>query len=308
MNKLLLSIFLSLGACAQALELRDCDATLEVFSGENLLLRYHKKSPELPEGVDEIYRRSGFIHPVNTPDGRAVTDDFPVDHLHQHGLFFAWTSGKYAGRKIDFWNQRKKEGRVEHRRVLATDESGDTVSFTVELAHFDQRDGGKEILDEVWTVTVREVKDGSYVFDIETRQTLVDEVPLEVEKYHYGGMALRGAAAWLGTKEEPGCEFLTSDGKARKAGNHTRPNWVAMKGELDGKPATVAVLGSPKNFRAPQPVRIHPDKPYFCFAPMVEEGFKIEAGKPYVSRYRYVVSGGDLGAAEIDKHWKGYQK
>jgi len=304
----ILLLFLFLTAGVRALELRESDGAIEVYSGEKLLIRYHKASPKLPDGVSDVYRRSGFIHPIATPDGRVLTDAFPHDHLHQHGLFMAWTSGKYDGKKIDFWNQKKEEGRVEHRRVLAMAEIGDAIAFMVELAHFDQREGGKEILREVWSVKAFPVEGDSYRFDIESRQTLVGETPLEVEKYHYGGMALRGAAAWLGTKEKPGCEFLTSEGKKRKDGNHTRPNWVAMKGELEGKPATIAVLGHPENFRAPQSVRIHPDKPYFSFSPMVEEGFLIEAGEPYVSRYSYVVSDDDLDTEAIEGHWQAYFK
>jgi len=120
---------------ARALELRQDDQAIEVWaSKDKLILRYHKTETPLPQGVSEVYRRSGYIHPVMTPDGRELTGDFPVDHLHQHALFMAWTSGNYAGKPIDFWNQAKAEGRVAHRRVLATSEKGGQVSFSVELS------------------------------------------------------------------------------------------------------------------------------------------------------------------------------
>ncbi len=84
-------------------------------SGGELLLRYHKQESEVPDGIPKFYRRSGYIHPLMTPDGRELTGDYAADHAHQHGIFFAWTSGKYAGEKIDFWNQKKEEGRVAHK-------------------------------------------------------------------------------------------------------------------------------------------------------------------------------------------------
>ena len=46
-------------------------------------------------------------------------------------------------------------------------------------------------------------------------------------------------------------------------------------------------------------VRLHPSKPYFVFAPMVEEPFVIAPGKPFESRYRYVVYDGKVTDAEI---------
>ncbi|MGI9241224.1 MAG: PmoA family protein [Verrucomicrobiales bacterium] len=291
-------------APAGALELRESERAIEVWSGGGkLLLRYHKQESEVPEGISDVYRRSGYIHPLMTPDGRELTGDYAVDHAHQHGVFFAWTSGKYDGEKIDFWNQKKEEGRVEHRRVVSTLVKDQRVSFSVELSHFDQRDDDKEILREVWTVTVRGLEGDRYQFDFESRQSIVGEEPLEIVKYHYGGMAVRGNAAWLGADA---CEFLTSETKSRVEGNHSKPDWVAMLGDLAGRPAAVVVMGHPDNFRAPQPVRIHPDKPYFCFAPMVEEGFMIEPGQEYRSRYRYLISGVELDRDWVDACWKEY--
>lgn len=290
---------------ASGLELRISEAAIEVWSAqEKLVLRYHKKESAVPDGVPDVYRRSGYIHPLMTPDGREVSGDFSPDHLHQHGVFMAWTSGRYKGKKIDFWNQKKVEGRVAHRRVLFRSEKDGLVSFTVELSHFDQREAGKEILREIWTVVVRSGKaDQYYVIDIESRQSLVGEEPLKLEEYHYGGMALRANRAWLG---KDACQFLTSEGRTRGDGNHTRPNWVEVSGEIEGKPAAVVVMGHPENFRAPQPVRIHPEMPYFCFSPMVVGEFSIGPGKEYLSRYRFLVSGTELEKEWIESRWKAY--
>ncbi|MFT5110338.1 MAG: hypothetical protein ACI9UA_005992 [Pseudoalteromonas tetraodonis] len=290
---------------ASALELREDERVIEVLGADQkLLLRYHKAERPVPDGVSNDYRRSGYIHPVMTTDGRELTGDFAADHLHQHGMFFAWTSGKYDGRKIDFWNQKKVEGRVAHRRVLGKSIRDGKAWFAVELSHFDQREGGVEILRELWMVTVHEPEGDHYWFDLESRQRLVGEKPLLIEKYHYGGMALRGNAVWLGKGDV--CNFLTSAGKTRADSNHTRPDWVAMWGELGGKPASLVAMGHKNNFRAPQPVRVHPDKPYFCFAPMVNGAFSIEKGKGFVSRYRFVASGRRASLDWIDPLWKAY--
>src|SRR5688500_2274603 len=45
-------------------------------------LTYNYAVVEAPEGVDKAYDRSGYIHPLRTPDGRTITNDFGPKHLH----------------------------------------------------------------------------------------------------------------------------------------------------------------------------------------------------------------------------------
>jgi hypothetical protein len=72
---------------------------------------------------------------------------------------------------------------------------------------------------------------------------------------------------------------------------------------IQGHTSGVAILDHPANFRFPQPVRLHPEKPYFCFAPMALDSFRIEPGKPLVSRYRYFVHVGKPDATAINAVW-----
>jgi hypothetical protein len=66
------------------------------------------------------------------------------------------------------------------------------------------------------------------------------------------------------------------------------------------------LLDHPDNFRFPQPVRPHPSKPYFCFAPMVVDAFEIAPVHPYVSRYRLVVHDGMPVAVTIERLARDY--
>jgi hypothetical protein len=45
---------------------------------------------QLKPGVPEDRRRACYLHPVWTPGGTIVTDDFPADHYHHRGIFWAW--------------------------------------------------------------------------------------------------------------------------------------------------------------------------------------------------------------------------
>lgn len=265
------------------------------------VLQYNATAVPSDDPQEPAFLRSGFIHPIFDPAGGIVTEAMPVDHMHQHALMNAWVSTTFQGRHIDFWNSAKHEGSVHHLAVEVLDDKdpGDVFGlFRAELAHFD-RAAQKHALWETWLVRVY-AHAGGWLFDIESTQRCAADSPVTINEYHYGGMALRGAREWF--QDRP-CQFLTSEGKGRKDGNHTRPNWVEMSGDLGDHKSGIVVFCHPDNFRAPQPVRLHPDKPYFCFAPMVLGSFTIEPGKPYVSKYRYFVHTGEPDAKRNEALW-----
>jgi hypothetical protein len=284
------------------------------------ILGYHKAIAEPPKGVDAIFRRSGFLHPLATRSGLVVTDDFPPDHAHQHGVFFAWVNTTFDGRHVDFWNQKEGTGRVGH----ASGDDGPTygsgpVAATLHalLQHEDLSapGGPTKVLDEMWQIVVHDVP-GLVVIDFESEQECTGTKPLKVNKYHYGGFGLRCNRQWfdpLAKGNDPPdparsgrSDFLTSDGKHRGDGNHTRPRWVDLSGAVDGRIGGVTVLDHPGNFRFPQPIRLHPNKPYFCFAPMVLGEFEIAPGNSYVSRYRLILHDGPPDPKLIEQLWDDY--
>lgn len=284
---------------------RDERAVTIVVNGREAL-RYNLAVVEPPAGVDPVFRRSGHIHPIWTPGGKIVTDEFPADHPHQHGLFAAWVNTTFEGRHVDFWNQGGKTGTVEHVSLDDVAETDAYAEFTATLRHLDLSapDGAQPALIEVWRVRAYAADpDKPLVFDLESRQRCAGESPLTLNEYHYGGMAFRGAAEWFRQKEH---DFLTSEGKTRADGNHSRPNWVCAFGLVGGQPCAVAVLCHPDNFRSPQPVRLHPDKPYFVFTPPVLGEFQIRPGEEYVSRYRCVVHDGPPDRERYDAQWREY--
>ena len=284
---------------------RQTEGAIELLCRGRLVLKYHTQVLEPPNGVDPVYRRSGFIHPVVTPSGRELTCAYPRDHLHQHGVFCAWVKTTFEGHPVDFWNQKARTGNVEHVRIVETSTDNEGAGFTVELRHLDvsASDGPRAVLRELWTIRCVDAGD-VFQFDIESRQTCIADSPLIVHEYHYGGMAFRGSEEWYG--EETDFEFLTSEGLGRIEGNHTRPKWVVATGTVNGEPAGIAVMGHLDNPRYPEPVRLHPKMPYFVFAPSVVGEFRLDPGSEYVRRYRYLVFDGPPQSAAIDAAWQSY--
>jgi hypothetical protein len=272
------------------------------------VLRYRLGKGELPRpDIKAIFRRGGYIHPVVTPAGRVVTDDYPADHLHHHGIWFPWTKTEFEGRHPDFWNMGDATGTVE---FVAVDE---TWSGTVHGGFITRHrfvdlsaPSPKAALNEKWGVYIYNVGTGAQpyrMFDLVSTQDTASPSPLILPEYHYGGMGFRGHGQWNGKDKT---FFLTSEGKDRSNGHATRARWCHVGGKVDGQLAGIAILGHPSNFRAPQPMRIHPTEPFFCFAPSQLGRWGISQGHPYVSRYRYVVTDGPPNSIEIERWWNDY--
>lgn len=256
-----------------AVQLARDDSTLELYVRGQPVLTYQVAVASPPAGAPDYYRRSGFIHPLRSPAGRVLTDGFPAGHTHQHGVFLAWVNTTFRGLPVDFWNQQHQTGTVRHVAVLDTLSGPVFAWFRVRLEHVSLAHG-PAVVEELTVVTYATT--GAFVIDLFSEQTAATADTLFVNEYHYGGMAFRGSRAWNEVDSnhyEAEMRVLTGADHGRDESNHTRPRWVAGWGALGDAAAGVALFDHPTNFRYPQPVRVHPTMPYFCFSPMVLGGF-----------------------------------
>lgn len=296
------------------------NGSLKFSQGQRQLLTYNVQAPPVPElsaallsrerTNPEVYVRSGHIHPVYTPMGKVVTDGYPVDiHTHQHGVFHAWTRTTFQGHMVDFWNQHEKNGpgTIEHRELIRKDSGPVFGSFQSKLAYIDLTKPGErtDALNEQWTVRVYGIGSGT-MFEIETLQTAVGDQPITLDKYTYGGMAIRGAAGWYAQARSKECNALTSEGKDRVTGNNTTPNWCDLYGKVDGEVIGIAMFSHPSNPASPQPVRIHNDLPYFVYSPVINGAIAITPEKPYQARYLVFAHDGAPNPEVLNGVWNNY--
>lgn len=274
------------------------------------LFEYRKKPSEKAKNNAPHYSRTGYIHPLYSPSGKVITGDYAPDHPHQHGLFFAWTKSSFRGKPTEFWNQKKKLGDIRFNQFLGKTENKKSLSLQFEQIFTANKDSNEPILKETWKIVIPHKQRDYFQFDLTSIQSCATEDPLIIQKYHYGGMAIRGNDQWLKLDEDgnPLGAIITSEGKNRENGNHSRPRWVAMHGPVDGQECGVVVMNHPDNFRFPQWVRLHPTMPYFVYSPMVEEPFTIKPGKPYISKFRYLLYDGTPDHGVIEGSWKEWIK
>lgn len=307
-NKVTLSLIILLASSAlnsvQAdAEIKAADGTVEVSVAGKPVLTYHAEAAIPPEGMDGIYARSGFIHPLRSPSGKVLTDDFPIGHLHQHALFSAWTRATFKHEVVDFWNQAGDLGNAEHVKVDGIGES----SFEVELLQSSNNNG--PAIREKWLVTVDDSSD-PFVIDVEVEQECATDEEVYLHPYHYGGFALRGSSHWNEEDAEyfeGSMKVLTSDGITDiEESNHTRPRWIAVYGPIEGADSGLVMMNHPNSFRYPQPVRVHRKMPYFVFSPVVEGSFILKPGMTYNASYRIVTFDGAPDAERIEKWYEDF--
>jgi hypothetical protein len=278
------------------------------------ILRYDCAVQPAPEGVDPLYRRSGFIHPLWSPDGHVLTRIQPSDHYHHYGIWNPWTVTHVDGNEVDFWNLAKGQGTVRFAGILSAVSGPVFGGFKVRQEHVVLGGPGKEktAIHEVWDVRASPCPvRGRLVWIVDLVTTLKSALntTIDLPSYRYGGgIGFRATDDW--TREN--CRVLTSEGKTRQDADGSRARWCDVHGG-EGAGAGIVFMSHPANREHPEPMRVWPediikDKGYFFFefCPIRLKGWALEPGKEYVLRYRMVVYDGVLDSAAVDILWDTY--
>ncbi len=253
------------------------------------VFHYQSATAMPPPDSPQYYQRSGFIHPLYTPGGTVLTDDFPDGHVHQHAIFMAWSNTMFRGKKIDFWNQHLQTGTVQHVQLLEALPGAVYGKLKVKLKHVGA--GFGTILEETWIITVYQLKK-NFLFDLESIQKNITADTLFLLQYIYGGMAMRGSKYW--NNHSPvyrgdSMQLVTSEGMNRHTANHTHARFVTMYGKIGPGSGGVTVFDHKNNFRYPQVIRVHPEMPYWVYTPVFDGKFEIAPHQIFRSKYRYFV-------------------
>jgi len=287
--------------------------TLRAFGKTALIYRTEKTElpPNRPD-LTPVFQRGGYIHPVLSPSGKQITDDYPSNHKHHHGIWFAWTHTEFEGRKPDFWNMGDGKGFVKFASLDKTWSGPVFAGFLSQHRQMDlteKTDKPKTALLETWNVKLyaigNDTRQPYFVFDMEITDTCAHGT-VKLPQYRYGGIGVRGNWAWNGKDK---LNFLNSEGMTdRSKGDkaETVGRWAHMGGPLDGALTGIAVLGHPENVHAPQPQRIHPTEPFLNLAPQQRGDVEITPEKALTLRYRFVVADGAPDKAELDRLWNDY--
>lgn len=295
----------------------DAEAITLSHKAKKILRYYHALHP-VPEGVDPLFRRSGFIHPLWSPAGKLLTRIQPPDHYHHYGIWNPWTKTNVEGREVDFWNLGKGQGTVRFAGVLSTISGPVYAAFKVRQEHvvLNVKGRDKTVVNEVWDVR-------GFVSNIENKPvwgidftTILHNAldsPIELVNYRYGGgIGFRATDNW--TRDN--CSVLTSEGKNRKTADGTRARWCDVNGATGSDEYSgIVFLSHPANREHPEPMRIWPldaaeGKGYmfFEFCPIRFKSWNLQPQTEYVLRYRMIVYDGKMNAETAEALWSNYTR
>lgn len=259
--------------------------------------------------IDRIYARSGYIDGIRTRAGAVVSEAFPrlpEKHEHQYAMWSAWFTAEFEGRTMNFWDVRAGTTQIRCEGISDVWAGPVAAGFTaVNVFHDRTVSPEKPALRETWRVAAyRMPAELDYnLFDVSLHQACASASPVTVKKNSYGGFAMHCPDSLYGD----GTRFMVSNGETDRAkANQAALRWIYMGGLFNGRQAGLAVLAHPTNFRAPEPVRLHPQTAYFVFSPASTGEFKITPAQPYQAHYRVVVFDGPPERERLERLWQAF--
>ena len=235
-------------AKATPFEFRDVNGrSLGLFEGGKPVLVYNHgvmTDPRVPK-EDPRRSRSCYIHPLYGLNGEVLTDDFPRDHYHHHGVFWGWPHVEIDGREYDLWMGKGIQQRFVRwidRRV-----EPDAAILVVENGWFV---GERKVMIEQVCLRAGRATDVARTLDIDLNWTPVDR-PITLrgaEGKSYGGLSVRFAVP-----EGSRPTITVPEGVAKDDLLETRLAWVDLTQPFSG-----AMTPSGATLMAPPS---HPDYP-----------------------------------------------
>ncbi len=186
----IISILLMLAgtSCAQNLEFKETNGEIQLWDQGRHIFSYQTAT----RSQDGAYPRANYVHPLNDFSGRPLTEDFPPDHLHQRGIFWAWhqlfidgisAADPWECRDIEWWVKEVDYGTEEDRGIIAAE-----IDWRVGKAGKAPQD----VMREYLTITYQSFQD-HYTVDFNIKFLALTELELggSHDEKGYGGFSAR---------------------------------------------------------------------------------------------------------------------
>lgn len=150
------------------------EGVLVVDSGKKVLFFQQK-----PKSLKGEYERAGYVHPMWDLDGNVLTEDFPADHKHHRGIFWAWHQLSVGGKPIgDPWLCKDFLSDVREIEPALQD---DGLARLRVLSHWksplwkDENGLRKTIAEEKTQIVVHPIRDNTRAIDFEVSLLAVEK-------------------------------------------------------------------------------------------------------------------------------------
>ncbi len=308
MHTLIITMGIMAGTWAGAFTLDDNGGAITVKEGDKPVMVYHYAMVDPPQGVKANFKRSGYIHPLYGLDGEIMTEDFPKDHYHHRGVFWAWPHSTYGDRKMDVWTLDDSR-QVFGKWITKEADAGKAVLEVENNWVFDDTPD-KPIVRETVRMTILSATDKARPIDFDIRlENVSDKVftmrGSEVENKGYGGMCIRPDSKRLPM------HFTAVNGAIDKDMLELATPWadVSYATQKGGdKLSGVALFEHPSNPGYPHPGWILRKYSFLGQSWPHTASHEMKPGDSVELRYRMLVHRGDADAAGVAKAFEEFTK
>lgn len=263
---------------------------------------------EILEQYDKT-SRPHYIHPLWGLDGEVLTEDFPFDHLHHHGVFWAWHQ-VYVGDKSmgDGWEMKDIRWDVQDVEVLHR--GGERVALKATVLWkspnwTDAQGGQKGFVKESSIVRVHRAEGDIRKIDFEISLLALEEgvrIGGADNEKGYGGFSIR--LRFPDGAQKGGLDFIGTDGAVKPQNTPVEAGpWLDFSGKLrdDGGLSGVTILCHKSIPGYPRPWILRRRESMQNAVFPGREPVSLSTDEPLVLRYRMIVHRGDITKVQLDK-------
>lgn len=261
-----------------------------------------------PKSLDGKLPHSNYLHPVHSPTGTLLTEDFPQDHLHHRGIFWAWHQILVKGEPVaDSWVCRdiqwQSSREVSLNNGVRTDDRGATLEVVREWAVGAE---ARRVAREHVIVTTHRL-DPTFGrrmdFTLKLR-ALVDGVALagSDDVKGYGGFSPR-------IRLTDDVRFTGRDGEVKPMNTAVEAGpWLDVTETLDGKFAGVTMMVHPRHPGFPLKWILRAKRSMQNSQWPGRTPFALSRKEDTVLRYRLLLHDTPLSKEQLDAEWQRYAK
>jgi len=289
------------GAAVQhPIKIVETDQGFYITEGEKQVLFYQRKH----KSMDGKYLRANYIHPLYGLDGEVLTEDFPSDHPHHRGVFWAWHQVWLGDKKLgDSWAAQDFFWDVYDAEILTIDSQSQALKLHVywKSPLLTDADGRQQpFVKETTTIRVHRAEGDIRKIDFQIELlALKDNMRLggSEDAKGYGGFTTR-------IPLPDGLAFTGTNGHVEPTNLSVEAGpWLDFSGNLGGQGKTCGLTilchksspGYPQRWilrrKGSAQNAVYPGR----------EPVPLSREKPLILRYRLIIHRGDVSHVDPDR-------
>ena len=256
----------------------------QFYDGETPVLFYHTGT----NTYKGVHARANYVHPLMGLDGEVLTEDFPDDHPHHRGIFWAWHQVLVGGKSVcDSWSCKDTVWDVRKASILDSPAGSPAVQATVHWKAPKFKSGKEAFLEETVTIRAHRIVDGSRAIDFTITMRALVEAEVKIggaeNDKGYGGFSTRIVMP-------PDLSMTGPKGAVTpKRTPVAAGEWLNFAGTFGKNKSAIAVLVHPENPGYPQPWILRKKGSAQNVVYPGRHAITVPRDKPLVLRYRLLL-------------------